>query len=62
MSEAKKDESDLSALLYDLQDSLREAFMTCNSTPNGDYSIEINVNSLECAHELHRKLINIKII
>ena len=62
MSEAKKDESDLRALLYELQGSLRDAFMTCNSTPSGDYSIEIKLDSLSAAHDLHRKLIKLKMI
>jgi hypothetical protein len=58
----KPKQSDLSALLYSLQDSLRDTFMTCNSTPNGDYSIEIKLDSLEGAHDLHRNLIKLRII
>jgi hypothetical protein len=39
---------------------LREGFTTCNSKPGGPYSVSVEFDNLEDAHELHRALCRLK--
>ena len=54
-----KDGSDLSALLYGIKTLIKDGFMTCNSTGDGKYSVEVRVDTLIRAQALHRLLVKL---
>lgn len=44
----------------DIEKLLRNGFITSNSTPDGKYTVEIQLSSLADAHLLHREMLAIR--
>jgi len=43
-----------------IQDLLKNSFITVNSTPRGEYTVQIQPNNLAEAHLLHRMILAIR--
>jgi hypothetical protein len=46
--------------MSELKELLNDAFITANSTPSGEYSVNIKVRTLKECHLVHREIINIR--
>lgn len=45
--------------MSELIEALRKSFITCNSSPKGDYNVQINTGTLKEAHKLHRLILEL---